>query len=67
MMTNLDERIPLPHVPRELQKLTGKQPPKYRDVYGRVVDGALPAEQSNGRWSTTRGELLKYAKAFGLA
>lgn len=50
-----DDTIPLADLPRRLREITGgKAPvPSYRVLYGRVLDGTVPAERHNGRWHVT--------------
>jgi hypothetical protein len=54
-------------LPRELAAYTGRPTPSYRDLYMRVVDGRLPAHQTNGRWFIRRTDLPVIAEATGLA
>jgi hypothetical protein len=60
------DSILLPHLPRELAEFTGSAPPSYRRIYGLVLDGRVPAEQANGRWSVKREHLPMIAEALGM-
>jgi hypothetical protein len=58
--------IPLPAVPREMQKLTDKPVPTYRRIYLAVLDGTVKAEQqSNGRYRVD-ADLTPILERFGL-
>jgi hypothetical protein len=46
----MTKRTPLTSGPRELAMLTGKPAPSYRALWGKIVNGELPAEQVNGRY-----------------
>ncbi len=62
-----DERIALPHAPRELGLVVGDAGAvSYRQFYAAVLDGRVPARMDNGRWSVRRGDLPQIAEAFGL-
>jgi len=62
-----DDTIPLTRLPRELQSLTGQQPPTYRRCYQTVLDGQLPSEQVNGRHYVKRADLAAVAALFDLS
>jgi hypothetical protein len=51
------DKIPLALLAREIGRLTGAQPPKNRKLWMLIVDGTLPAEQTNGRWTVLRSDL----------
>jgi len=53
-------------VPRKLGELTGCQPPKYRAIYGKVLDGAIPTVLVNGRHYVPDAELSSVAALFGI-
>jgi hypothetical protein len=53
-------------LPTELQKLTGEPSPGYRSLYGKILDGQLPAKQINGRWQVDRANLPIIAEKLGL-
>ena len=58
--------IPLPAVPRELQKLTDGPVPTYRRLYLAILDGSVKAEQqSNGRYRVD-ADLTPVLQHFGL-
>ena len=58
--------IGLTELPTALRRLTGAEPPPYRALYAKVVDGAVPAERTRGRWYVDRRNLAAIAKGFGL-
>lgn len=58
--------INLAQLPRELARLTGGNPPAYRDLYQRVLNGQIPAESVNGRWYVAAADLPSIAAALGL-
>jgi hypothetical protein len=47
--------ISLPHLRSALIEMTGtpEKVPNYRALYGKVLDGTIPAKQENGRWTVT--------------
>ena len=51
-------RTPLPLLGRKLRdrNLVDRVPP-YREIYNAVLDGRIPAEQDNGRWSVADPDL----------
>jgi hypothetical protein len=59
------EKVPLTKLPRELAALTGSSP-GYRQLWGMTVDGAIPAEQVNGRWHVARADVPAIATILGL-
>jgi hypothetical protein len=58
----LKERIPLSCVPSELRREHGAEH-TYRKVYNGVLDGVVPAQQTNGCWHVGRSDLPAIAKA----
>ena len=63
----MTQRIGLPHLPRRLAEHTGKSAPKYRVCYDAAVEGRIPAEFFNGRWSVIEADLDAIADAMGMA
>ena len=62
----MNQKIPLPAVPRKMRELTGEAPPTYRQIYAAVLNGAVKAEQgSNGRWRVD-SDLTPILQYFGL-
>ena len=59
------ERVALTSLPRELASLTGTSP-SYRQLWSLTVDGAIPAEQANGRWHVARADIPAIATMLGL-
>ena len=59
--------IGLTELPTALRRLTGAEPPPYRALYAKVVDGAVPAERVRGRWYVDPQNLAGIAEQFGLA
>jgi hypothetical protein len=58
-------RIPLPLLPPEIGRLTGKRV-TYRACYNAVLDGRMPAERGeNGRWTVAVQDLPKVAAELG--
>ena len=54
---------PLTTLPRDVADHTnGSQKPTYRQVYYLALNGAIPVEQSNGRWYYQREDLPKIAE-----
>ena len=45
-----DGMSPLPRLPREFLRVTGRAAPPYRKIHALALDGQLPAEFRNGRW-----------------
>jgi hypothetical protein len=47
-----DATISLTDLPRKLREISGGSipVPTYRVLYGRILDGAIPAQRINGRW-----------------
>jgi hypothetical protein len=46
-----DNTMAVSELPRRVQELTGGAATiSYRTLYGRVLDGAVPAERRRGRW-----------------
>ena len=62
----MKDRSPLSELPRELKRATGETP-KYRAIYAKVLDGDLPAEKINGRWTYSHEDLPIIAETLGLA
>ena len=62
----MKDRSPLSELPRELKRATGGTP-KYRAIYAKVLDGDLPAEKINGRWTYSHEDLPIIAETLGLA
>jgi len=60
-----DDTIPLAQLPRELAAQF-TNPPKYRDLYVKIVDGDLPASRQRGRWTVRRCDLPLIAETLGL-
>ena len=60
------ELIGLTELPTALRRLTGAEPPSYRALYAKVVDGAVPAERVRGRWYVDRCNLGNIAQQLGL-
>jgi hypothetical protein len=60
-----ETRIPLSNVPRHLAAFKGARP-SYTAVYRAVLDGALPAEQTRGRWFVSVDDLPEIAEHFGM-
>jgi hypothetical protein len=60
-----ETRIPLSNVPRHLAAFEGSRP-SYAAVYRAVLDGALPAEQTRGRWFISPADLDTIARHFGM-
>lgn len=60
----------LPQIPGEIKELTAAEParvPRYRSVYGKVLDGQIAAELVNGRYRVRRSQLPEIAEMFGLS
>ena len=58
--------MPITAVPRALLDVVKdkRSAPSYRQIYGAVLDGAIPAERINGRWHVNSlGPTIKH---FGL-
>jgi hypothetical protein len=55
----------LTDLPRKLREITGGNAPvpTYRVLYGRVLDGTIPAERRNGRWHVTESVAHDLAEA----
>ena len=60
-----DNSISLTDLPRRLREITGGTVPvpTYRVLYGRVLDGAIPAQRINGRWQVSESVALGLAQA----
>jgi hypothetical protein len=56
-----DDRIPLSRVAGEIRRAHGGNH-TYREIYNKVLDGEVPAEQTNGRWHVGRADLPAIAK-----
>jgi hypothetical protein len=56
--------ISLTDLPRKLREISGGSipVPTYRVLYGRVLDGTLPAERRNGRWHVTESAVRDLAQ-----
>jgi hypothetical protein len=61
-----ESTIPLTLLPRELSAYTGKPAKSYRYLYSKVLDGVIPAELINGRWSVQRANVPAIAAELGL-
>jgi hypothetical protein len=58
----MNVRIPLAQLPRKLAQQNNGPAPSYRACYLAIVDGRLPAEQSdNGRWTVAEDDLAAIA------
>ena len=57
--------IPLSLLPRALREATGASP-TYRQIYMKVLNGELPADNDGGRWFVDRARLPDIARALGL-
>lgn len=60
----MSDKVPLALAAQEVAKLVGDSAatPSYRALYGKVLDGELPAQQVNGRWQVDRADLRAIAK-----
>lgn len=69
-----DDLIQLAQLPRELRdaadlierEQTALNRVRYKNLYGAVVDGLVPAERVDGRWYVRRRSLPTIAQTFGL-
>jgi hypothetical protein len=59
----MTKRVPLTALSRELTALTGQPAPGYRKLWTMVVNGELPAEQVNGRYTV---DVRAVAQTLGL-
>jgi hypothetical protein len=59
----MTKRVPLTALSRELAALTGKPAPNYRKLYLAILDGKLPADQVDGRYTV---DVRAAADALGL-
>jgi hypothetical protein len=57
--------ISLTDLPRKLREISGGSipVPTYRVLYGRVLDGAIPARRINGRWHVSESVARDIVKA----
>jgi hypothetical protein len=57
--------ISLTDLPRKLREISGGSipVPTYRVLYGRVLDGAIPAQRINGRWHVSESVARDLARA----
>jgi hypothetical protein len=60
----MTDDIALTDLPRKLREITGGKAlvPSYRVLYGRVLDGTVPAERRNGRWQVSESVARDLAK-----
>ena len=60
----MDDLIPLPDAPRELNRLGARV--TYQQIYKAVLDGRVPAERgSTNRWRIRKADLPEIAREFG--
>jgi hypothetical protein len=57
------KKVPLTQLSRELSALTGRPAPNYRKLWNMVVNGELPADQVNGRYTV---DVVAAAETLGL-
>lgn len=62
----MGDQIPLSRLSRELAALTGREAPKYRELYGLALDGRIQTEYRNGRHYLLRERLPEVAELVGL-
>jgi hypothetical protein len=60
-----DNSISLTDLPRRLREISGGSiaVPTYRVLYGRILDGAIPAQRINGRWHVSESVARDIVKA----
>jgi hypothetical protein len=66
---DIGEHLTLTAVPRELKpfaETAGRPMPTYKQVYGKLLDGAFEATKPGGQWLVARADLPVIAEAMGL-
>ena len=63
----IENRVPLTMVPRAIREVIkdSSTAPSYRQIYVAVLNGSIPADQTNGRWHVS-GNLKPILQHFKL-
>jgi hypothetical protein len=65
-MTPKIDLVPLSALPRDLAAYAGRPVASYRALYGKALDGVIPAQQINRIWHWNRADLPAIAAALSI-